>query len=119
MTRSKPDAAILLEAAVKYLEEELMPTLEGYHRFQTRITVNVLNTVRREMALAATQDAAEHARLAALLGHDGEADDLNRELTQRIRSGTIPIDDPALRDHVRQSLTEALSINNPKWLKRR
>ena len=44
MPQSTPKAAILLEAAVKYLESELMPTLDGYHRFQTRVTVNVLNT---------------------------------------------------------------------------
>ena len=47
MPKSTPDATVLLQAAVKYLETELMPTLEGYHRFQTRVTVNVLNTVRR------------------------------------------------------------------------
>ena len=51
MPQSIPKAAVLLEAAVKYLETELMPTLEGYHRFQTRVTVNVLNTVRRELEL--------------------------------------------------------------------
>ena len=34
MPQSTPKAAILLEAAVKYLETELMPTLDGYHRFQ-------------------------------------------------------------------------------------
>jgi hypothetical protein len=30
----------------------------------------------------------------------------------------ISIDDPALRAHVRQSLADALAINNPKWLTR-
>ncbi|HZC45233.1 MAG TPA: DUF6285 domain-containing protein [Candidatus Acidoferrum sp.] len=118
MPQSIPKAAVLLEAAVKYLETELMPTLEGYHRFQTRVTVNVLNTVRRELELHSAQADAECARLAAMLGHDGDVEALSLELAERIRTGAISIDDPALRAHVRQSLADALTINNPKWLTR-
>ena len=43
---------------------------------------------------------------------------LSHELSERIRTGAIAIDDPALRAHVRQSLADALTINNPKWLTR-
>ena len=118
MPRSMPDAALLLKAAVKYLETELMPTLASYHRFQTRVTVNVLNTVRRELELHEAQAIAERARLAAILGHDGEVEKLSVELAERIRDGAISIDDPTLRAHVRQSLSDALTINNPKWLDR-
>ena len=118
MPQSIPKAAVLLEAAVKYLETELMPTLAGYHRFQTRVTVNVLNTVRRELDLRDAQAAAERSRLVAMLGHDGDVEALSIELAERIRAGAISIDDPALRAHVRQSLADALAINNPKWLTR-
>ena len=118
MPQSIPKTTVLLEAAMKYLESELMPTLTGYHRFQTRVTVNVLNTVRRELELRGAQAEAEHARLVALLGHDGDVEALSRELADKIRAGAISIDDPALRAHVRQSLADALAINNPKWLTR-
>jgi hypothetical protein len=118
MPQSTPKAAVLLEAAVKYLETELMPTLDGYYRFQTRVTVNVLNTVRRELELRGAQAEAEHTRLVAMLGHDGEVETLSIELAERIRAGSIAIDNPALRAHVRQSLADALAINNPKWLTR-
>ena len=118
MPQSIPKAAVLLEAAVKYLETELMPTLDGYHRFQTRVTVNVLNTVRREFELRGAQAEAERSRLAAILGHEGDVETLSIELAERIRAGAIAIDDPALRAHVRQSLADALAINNPKWLTR-
>jgi hypothetical protein len=93
-----------------------LPALAGYHRFQCRVTVNVLAQVRREHALAATQAEAERARLVSLLGHPGERDELSRELAARIRAGAIPLDDPALLAHLRLSLVEALRINNPKWL---
>ena len=118
MPESIPKAAVLLEAAVKYLETELMPTLAGYHRFQTRVTVNVLNTLRRELELRGVQAVAERSRLVAMLGHDGDVEALSVELAERIRAGAISIDDPALRAHVRQSLADALAINNPKWLTR-
>jgi Domain of unknown function (DUF6285) len=118
MPKSMPDAPTLLKAAINYLEEELMTTLDGYHRFKTRVTVNVLSTIRRELELRDGQAASEHARLVAILGHDGDLETLSRELTERIRSGAIALDDPALRAHVRQSLADALAINNPKWLTR-
>jgi hypothetical protein len=116
MPAIKPDAPALLDAAIDYLERELLPGLAGYHRFQCRVTVNVLAQVRRELALAPGQADAERTRLIALLGHPGERDALSRELAARIRAGDIALDDPALLDHLRRSLIEALRINNPKWL---
>jgi hypothetical protein len=116
MPASKPDAAALLDAAIDYLERELSPTLTGYHRFQCRVTLNVLAQVRRELALAPAQSEAERARLVALLGHAGERDELSRELAARIRRGEVALDDPALLEHLRLSLVEALRINNPKWI---
>jgi len=116
MPAIQPDAPALLDAAIDYLERELLPTLAGYHRFQCRVTVNVLAQVRRELALAPGQADAERARLIALLGHPGERDALSRELAARIRTGELALDDPTLLDHLRQSLVEALRINNPKWI---
>lgn len=118
MPNSYPDAATMLGAAVKYLEAELMPTLTGYHRFKTRVTINVLAMIKREMEMRAPQAAAERERLSAILGCDGEVEDLSRELADKIQSGAVSCDDPALRAHIRQILGDALSINNPKWLTR-
>jgi hypothetical protein len=118
MPKSMPDAPTLLKAAIKYLEDELMPTLDPYHRFKTRVTANVLTTIRRELELLDAQAISEHVRLVAILGHDGDVETLSRELSERIRAGGISIDDPALRAHVRQSLADALTISNPKWLTR-
>ena len=118
MPESLPDSPTLLAAVVRYLEQELMPGLSGYHRFNTRVTVNVLNVVKRELELRAAQATNERARLAAILGHDGETEALSRELCDVIRAGGIDLNDPALRAHVRQSLADALAINNPKWTAR-
>jgi hypothetical protein len=110
-----PGVPALLTAAVKYLEEELFPTLTGYHRFRTRVTINVLNTIRRELDMREPQTAAECVRLRALLGHDGDSETLGAELSERIRQGAIDLNDANLRAHLRQSLADALAINNPKW----
>jgi uncharacterized protein DUF6285 len=118
MPQSLPDAPTLLGAAVKYLEDELLPSLDGYHRFKTRVTANVLSTIRRELELRGQQAVAERARLAAILGHDGEVDALSLELSERIRSGAIDLNDPALRAHLTQSVADALAINNPRWISR-
>jgi len=115
MPRSIPDASTLLTAAVSYLEQELMPTLSGYHRFQTRVTVNVLNIIRRELEMCAAHESAERGRLTALVGHDGPVDGLNNELCDLICRDGIDLKDPRLRAHLRQSLADALAINNPKW----
>jgi Domain of unknown function (DUF6285) len=118
MPKSMPSAAVLLIAAVKYLEQELLPSLTGYHRFKTRVTANVLNIVRRELELRDTQSAAERARLGALVGHDGDLETLSGELSELIRHGAIDLNDPDLRTHLRRSLADALAINNPKWIGR-
>ena len=71
MSKSIPDVNTLLDAAVQYLEQGLLPSLSGYHRFQTRVTVNVLNIIRRELENRASQESAERDRLIAI-GDFGE-----------------------------------------------
>jgi Domain of unknown function (DUF6285) len=116
MPSSMPDTHTLLDAAIKYLEDELLPELSGYHRFKTRVTTNVLIAMRRELELGASQAAAERGRLIKLLGHEGDVATLSLELAERIRTGTVDAQTPVVRDHIRKSLAEALAINNPKWL---
>ena len=118
MPQSFPDAKTLLQAATKYMEDELMPTLDGYHRFKTRVTINVLNTIRRELELRGAQSEAEHERLVAILDHEGDVETMSRELAERIRAGDFSLEDRRLRSHIKQSLSDALSIANPKWLTR-
>ncbi len=117
MPQSLPDAATLLKAAIRYLDEELSPELAGYHRFKTRVTINVLSTIKRELELGASQAADEEARLTNLLGHPGILADQNEELTAKIMDGRMGSGDPVLRAHLRATLREALMINNPKWIR--
>jgi hypothetical protein len=114
MAESRPNAADLLAGVIDYLDRELLPTLEGRHRFHVRVAANALAVVKREIELGPGLAEAERARLAALLGQDGTLDNLNRALAERIRLGAIA-DESKLVEHLKHSIGEALSINNPKW----
>ncbi|MGE0661356.1 MAG: DUF6285 domain-containing protein [Reyranellaceae bacterium] len=117
MPAGTPKDDVLLEAAIEYLRTELLPTLEGYHSFQTRVTINALGMILRGMRQGPALDEAETARLAKLLEQEGSRDELNAMLAARIRNGELALDDAALRQHIRRALVEALQVNNPKWLK--
>lgn len=104
---SIPSQAALLEVALQYLETDLLPTLEGEHRFKTRLAINALRIVERENT--SLKDSDQAAKLP-----------LNEEaLAQQIRSGEVSIKDPVLLARLKQSLEQALVINNPKWLRRK
>lgn len=125
MPRSHPDILAILDAANAYFEGELLATLSGYHRFQCRVAINALNIVRRQLSDGPAMDAAEYQRLLDLVGVRGHPEDgnapmawLDSQLALQIRNGRRNIDDPALRAHIRQTLHDALAINNPKWLAR-
>jgi len=117
MTQDRPAANDLVTAVREFLEHDVMPATEGRVQFHTRVAINVLNIVARELELG--DDFAEHerARAAALLGHDGTVEDLERELAAAIRSGALtegPEHD--VRAHVRETVREKLLIANPGYL---
>lgn len=104
----KPDADQLLAAVAEYLRDELAPDVPERHRYHLRVAVNVLEIVRRELALGPAQEQAHRERLAAL----GVADDA--ELARRLRSGET---DPAsVRAAVLESVVDKLRVANPRYL---
>lgn len=115
MSHSVPPVTTLLDAVAHYLEQELLPTLSGYHRYQTRVAINVLRIVEREHALGPDHDSADVQQLAALLGHGGEPSKLAQALANAIRGGELALDTPGLVPYLSASLGRALAVNNPKW----
>ncbi len=118
MSNFVPGADLLVGAAANYLEEQLLPTLAGYQQFQTRVCVNVLRMVSRELQQCGDMEQREHLRLGDLLGCDSPLSALNADLAQRISAGQIPLDTPGLVEHLRVTLRDALAINNPKWIEK-
>jgi hypothetical protein len=118
MPSSLPSAPDLLAVVREFLETDVLslPDLNDDKRFNIRVAVNLLATVERELRLGPEADAAEAARLAALVNGDGSIEEKNRLLAQAIREGKMEIDDPQLLDHLRRTIADTLRINNPKWL---
>ena len=114
MTQPRPTAAELVDAVRAFLEEDVMPALDGRLQFHTRVAVNVLATVGRELTAGPAADTAEAGRLTALLGHDGAADELAAELARAIRTGEVDIADPDLLAHLRATAAADVAIANPR-----
>ncbi|MBM3556476.1 MAG: hypothetical protein FJX47_13090 [Alphaproteobacteria bacterium] len=108
----KPSAADLAAAIGVWLKES-----GGRDPYLAKVAVNVLGIIEREARLAPAADAEEGARLAALLGTEGDLDRQRRELCRRIRAGDF--DQGAARDvlarHLRATATARIAIDNPKW----
>jgi hypothetical protein len=116
MTQDRPSAEQLVIAVREFLERDVMAATEGRVQFHTRVAVNVLNIVARELELGRGFTADERARAAALLGHDGDARALERELAAAIRSGALDDRTDEVRAHVRATVREKLLIAQPGYL---
>jgi len=120
MTQDRPTAPELVTAVREFLERDVMAATEGRVQFHTRVAVNVLAIVERELTLGPELAAGERARAAAVLGHDADGDAptevLERELAAAIRSGALDDRLDAVRAHVRATVREKLLIANPHYL---
>lgn len=125
--QDRPSAAELLAAIRGFLEDDLLPSLEGRRRFHALVAANVLSILERELVHDEQHLRAEHARLAGLLGapeHVGTLAalrdalrELNAHLAERIRGGDAddgPFGD-AVRQHLRATTAEKLAVVNPRY----
>lgn len=112
--RETPDCRELLEAVRSFLAEA-REELGGHRGFHALVAANVVEIVRRELELAPAAEAAEAKRLRTLLGRDGDTAELNRLLCEVIREGRLPVDDPALLDHLDSTTLERLAIDQPGY----
>ena len=116
MTQDRPTASELVAAVREFLERDVMAATEGRVQFHTRVAVNVLNIVERELNLGPGLEPAQRARATALLGHEGGAEALERELAAAIRGGALDDRLDEVRAHVRATVREKLLIANPAYL---
>ena len=126
MTQARPTAEELLDAVRTFLHDEVLPGLEGRVRFHTRVAVNVLDTVGRELHDGPTASRAERSRLLTLLHSsdpaaieelgESDVDTLSRQLAAQIRDGAVTIDDPDLLAHLVETARADVAIANPKHL---
>jgi hypothetical protein len=111
----QPSIRELVEAVREFLEKRAMPELKGHTAFHARVAANALGIVARELELGDAAAREERTRLAALLGHDGTLDDLNRELCRVIRDGAHDLETPELRAHLEKTVRDKITIDQPNY----
>jgi GNAT superfamily N-acetyltransferase len=105
-----PSAAALTEAVREFLERDVLPATDGRVRFHTKVAINALGMLERELVLGPEQ-ARAHAAALARLGLSGEA-----ELAAAIRSGALDHRLEEVTTVVRETVEAKLQVANPRYL---
>jgi hypothetical protein len=107
-----PSAAQLVESVREWLQNDVLTSTTGRVQFHSRVAINVLAMVERELAMGSRQETDHAARLAEL-GVASQA-----ELASAIRTGALDdrIDDVVAA--VRASVVDKLSVANPGYMRR-
>jgi hypothetical protein len=113
--QDEPTPAELIKAVADFLRNEIAPAIKGHNAFKLRVGINALDLVTRQLALEGPGDAAEAARLKALLGIDGSVMELNRALAEKIASGEVDLETPGLKEHLWQTTMDKLAVDQPNY----
>jgi hypothetical protein len=123
--QDRPTMDELLEAVVGYLRDDVMPNTQGRLSFHARVSMNVLEMLRREFATIEDHLAREWDGLDHVMGVEPMPPRLaatreallrrNAELAERIRQGDAdaePWRGVVLR-HLRVVTLDKLEVSNP------
>ena len=109
--QDRPDATELLATVAEFLEQELMPALDGPAAYRTRVAVNLLRILEREQRLGPAALARECELLRNVLGVGDASDpfELNSRFATAIDAGEIAHEAawPALMEIARAKLAIA------------
>jgi hypothetical protein len=113
----QPSVSELVLAVKSFIDETAGPNLTGHAAFHARVASNALATVLRDLELRPANEAAEIARLIALLDAS-ESDDLatlNARLSEKIRSGDLTPQTPGLLEHLKTTTVAQVEIDQPRY----
>ena len=113
--QDEPTPTELIKAVADFLRNEITPEIKGHNAFKLRVGINALDLVSRQLALESSGDAAEGARLKALLGMEGSLLELNRALSERIAKGDVDLQTPGLSEHLWQTTMDKLAVDQPNY----
>jgi len=122
----RPTGVELLRAVERFLEQEVVPQLDGLRRYHARVAANVVAIVAREIETEEAQLQSEWERLGALLElHEqrpearGALRDAVRArsqaLAERIRRGDADAGTwrAELIAHLRRTVADKLAVSRP------
>ena len=103
----------LLAAVRQFLRQEVLPELDGFKAYNTRVAANALGIVAREMAMGAGL-AELDAQIAATLGLDAQVGAVTQQIALALRDGTLVADERVL-SYLKQRTLLSVAIDNPKY----
>jgi hypothetical protein len=95
----RPNAIELVQAVREFLESDVMPATEGRVQFHTRVAMNALGIVERELQTSPYGEWCDDDR------------SVDQSLAQRVRDG-----EDGLADEVRDRVRRKLLVANPAYL---
>jgi Domain of unknown function (DUF6285) len=113
--QDEPTPTELIKAVADFLRTEIAPVIQGHNAFKLRVGINALDLVTRQLALEGPSDAAEAARLKALLGIDDSLMELNRAVAEKIAKGEVDLNTSGLKEHLWQTTMDKLAVDQPNY----
>lgn len=106
----RPTAAELIESVREWLERDVASAGDGRLAFHTRVAMNSLDIVLRELAADDSMALTHDAVLESL----GVASD--EDLSQKIRSGDYDTNLKFVLDALAPVIEDKVRVSNPKYL---
>jgi len=103
----------LLEAVRQFLRQEVLPELDGFKAYNTRVAANALGIVAREMQLGVGLAELDQ-QISAMLGLKSEAGAIAQQIALALRDGTLVVDERVL-SYLKQRTLLSIAIDNPKY----
>jgi hypothetical protein len=107
----RPTAAELLEALHEWMERDLLPGVDGRLQFHTRVAINMIDIVRRELELGPDQEI-QHQEVLASFGMNDDA-----ELAVAIRDGAFDAKLVDVLNRLRPVVEDKVRVANPRYLR--
>jgi hypothetical protein len=111
VSTTRPDE--LLEAVQVFLRGDVLPQLEGFSAYTTRVAANSLAIVARELQLGPERDRLDLV-MAEKLGLDPAAGPIVQQIAIMLRDRELALDESLLR-YLQQRALKSLEIDNPKY----
>lgn len=105
-----PTAGQLLDAVRVWLDDEVVPALEGRMKLHARVAANMLGIVERELEFGPDQRARHAERMADF----GVVDE--QELAARVAGGDFDDQADELTAVLRETVRDKLRVANPGYL---
>ena len=105
-----PSVAQLVEAVREWMERDVLPATDGRLKFHSRVAINMLSMVERELELA-DEHAVRHGVRLAALGVESD-----RDLADAVRRGDFDDRLGELKAALRSHVDDKLAVANPRYV---